>query len=128
MQPSLQTASTKVLALQHLSTPCAHVAGPCQHEAYEYLVPRRTDGLLTRLCISCREFGIWLISSALQFADDALLDAPDLQLRDKRGAGQDSLWQAQVGALVKAVLRSQSDHTLFWQLQVGVYEHRSLYT
>ena len=122
MQMRLQTAGMKVLALQHLITPCAHAAGPCQCKAGAVLVPRRTDRLLTRLCIVCREFGIWLICSALQFAEAKLLNAPEVQLTDMRGANRGSQWQVQVGALVTAVLRSQPDHRCFWLLKVGVYE------
>ena len=91
-------------------------------------MPRRTDRLLTRLCIVCREFGVWLICAALQFVDAKLLDAPEAQLTDMRGANQGSQWKAQVGALVKAVLRSQSDLTSSWTLKVGVSEHQPLYT
>ena len=122
MQMRLQTAGMKVLALQHLSTPCAHPAGPCQCEAGAYLVARRADRLLTRLCIVCRDFGIWLICSALQFAEAELLDTPEVQLTEMRGANRGSQWQIQVGALVTAVLRSQPDHRCFWLLKVGVYE------
>ncbi|BDA40752.1 hypothetical protein COCOBI_01-4060 [Coccomyxa sp. Obi] len=64
------------------------------------------------------EFGMWLLESALQLADEQILTQPEVQLKGKNKQGQvaEYSWQTQFGVLARSILLSLPDLSPRWFL------------
>lgn len=61
---------------------------------------------------------MWLLESALQLADEQILQQPEVQLKGKNKEGQvaEYSWQTQFGVLARSILLSLPDLSPRWFL------------